>query len=139
MSAIEEPGKTSAGKIIGIIGCGCFGLILLGALVFGGIFFAAGKLLKNNDPYRDSIAAVESNQEAIAALGEPVKPGFIPTGNFNFTNGEGEVDLAIPVSGPNGKGTIRVNGKKTAGNEVWVYETWQLEVFGKPDPILLTR
>ena len=137
MSAIEEPGKSSAGKIIGIIGCGCFGLILLGALVFGGIFFAAGKLLKNNAPYRDSIAAVVSNPEAIAALGDPVKPGFIPTGNVNFTNGQGDVDLSIPVSGPNGKGTIRVKGKKTAGSDVWIYETWQLEVFGRPDPIPL--
>jgi hypothetical protein len=68
-----------------------------------------------------------------------MKPGFMPTGNFNFTNGAGEVDLSIPVSGPNGKGTLRVNGKKTAGSEVWVYETWQLEVFGKPDPILLSK
>jgi hypothetical protein len=139
MSAFEERGKSSVGKIINIIGCGCFALILAGALVFGGIFFFVGKALKGKDPYRESIAAVESNEEAIAALGEPVAPGFLPSGNFNYNNGEGEVDLSIPVSGPNGKGTIRVKGRKPVGSQVWNYETWQLEVFDRPDPILLSK
>lgn len=138
MSEIQQaPAKSSSGKIIGFIGCGCLALIILGLLVGGGIFWGVGKALKSNDPYRDSIAAVEANPDAIAALGEPIKPGFIPTGNINIDNGEGTVDFSIPVSGPLGKGAIRVVGTKAAGSSTWVYETWQLEVEGSEAPILL--
>jgi hypothetical protein len=139
MSAIEEPGKSSTGKIIGIIGCGCGGLILAAVLIFGGIFFVVGKGLKSNDPYRESIAAVESSEEAVDALGEPIKPGFLPSGNISISNGRGEVDFTIPVSGPAGKGTVRVKGEKPAGSEVWIYEIWQLEVLGRPEPIPLSK
>ena len=139
MSAIEQPGKSSTGKIIGLIGCGCLGLIIIGVVVGGGIFYGVGKALKSNDPYRDSIAAVETNSDAIAALGEPIEPGFIPSGNINVNNGVGDVDFSIPVSGPKGSGTIHVKGTKASGSAPWVYEVWELTVEGKPDPILLSK
>lgn len=130
MSAIEQPpaGKSSGGKIAAIIGCGCLGLILIGVAVGGLIFWGAGKALKSNAPYTDSIAAVQSNPAAAAALGSPIKPGFFPSGSININNGEGTVDFTIPVSGPEAKGSIRVVGAKPAGSETWIYETWQLEV-----------
>ncbi len=131
MSAIEQTGgKSSTGKIIGFIGCGCLGVILVGVAVIGLIFWGAGKALKSAEPYRDSIAAVEGNAAAAEALGTPIKPGFMPSGNFNFSNGEGKVDFSIPVSGPKGKGTLRVVGSKPAGASSWTYETWQLDVQG---------
>lgn len=139
MSAIEEPGKTSTGKIIGLIGCGCLGLILLGLLVGGGIFYGITKALKSNDPYRDSIAAVETNPEAIAALGEPVEPGFFLSGSININNGVGDVDFSIPVSGPKGKGTVRVKGIKPSGSVTWNYDIWELVVDGKPEAIPLGK
>lgn len=139
MSAIEEPGKNSTGKIIGIIGCGCVSLILLGAIVIGGIFFVAAKALKSADAYTESIAAVESNADATAALGTPIEPGFMPSGSININNGEGDIDFTIPVSGPNGKGTIVVKGKKPSGSPVWIYDTWQLEVEGRTEPIPLSK
>lgn len=139
MSVIGEPGKSSTKKVIGIIGCGCAGLLLVGLLAVGGIFFVIMKTLKSSDAYTESIAAVESNEEAVAALGTPVKPGFMPTGNVSINNGEGEVDFTIPVSGPTGKGIIRVKGTKFPGSSVWIYDTWQLEVEGRSDPILLEK
>ncbi len=140
MSAIEQTqsGKSSGGKIVALIGCGCLGLILIGVLVVGGIFFGAMNLLKNNDPYRESIAAVQSNPAAAAALGSPIEPGFFLSGNISTENGNGSVDFQIPVSGPNGKGTIRVVGAKAAGDANWTYGTWQLDVEGG-DSIPLTR
>jgi hypothetical protein len=139
MSAIETREKSSAGKIIGFIGCGCVGLILIGLLVGGGIFYGAMKLLKNNDPYRDSIAAVQSNQDAVDALGEPIEAGFLISGNISLNNGEGTVDFSIPVSGPNGKGSIHTVGTKPSGSPTWTYTTWELAVEGKPEPIQLSR
>ena len=95
------------------------------------------KLLKSNAPYKDAITAVESNPAAVAALGEPIKPGLLPSGNISINNGEGEVDLQIPVSGPNGKGKIHVKGSKPSGAPAWVYSTRELRVEGQPDPIPL--
>lgn len=139
MSAIEGSDKTSAGKIAAIVGCGCAGLILVGVLVIGGIFFIALQALKHSDAYTESIAAVESNADATTALGTPVKAGLFPTGNISLNNGEGVVAVTIPVSGPNGDGTVIVKGKKPPGSPVWIYETWELVVDGRPEPILLSR
>lgn len=132
MSAIEQTtsGKSSAGKIVAIIGCGCLGIVLLGALVIGGIFFGATKLLKENDPYRDSIAAVQSNAAALEALGSPIEPGFFLSGNISSSNGEGSVDFTIPVSGTKGKGAVKVVGSKAAGSGTWNYGVWELRVDG---------
>lgn len=137
MSAIEEPGKTSTKKVLTIIGCGCGGLILVGILAVAGIFFFVTKALKSSDAYTESIAAIESNEAAVAALGTPVTPSFFVAGNVGINNGEGEVDLTIPVSGPKGNGVIRVKGTKSAGGTAWTYDTWQLEVEGRPEPIPL--
>lgn len=132
MSAIEQTqtGKTSGGKVVAFIGCGCLALILAGVAVFALIFWGVGKAMKSGQPYVDSIAAVESNAAATEALGTPIEPGFMPSGSFNFNNGTGTVDFSIPVSGPKGKGTIRVVGNKSSGSAPWEYSTWQLDVEG---------
>lgn len=139
MSAIESSGKSSAGKIIAFIGCGCLGLVALVIIGAGAIFYFAMGVIKKSDAYVESIAAVESNPAAIAALGEPIEPGFLFSGNVNTTNGEGTVNFSIPVSGPKGKGTIKVVGTKSAGSPNWNYDTWQLEVEGSAEPIPLSR
>jgi Cytochrome oxidase complex assembly protein 1 len=132
---MSEGSSSSVGKWVA---CGCLVFVVLGVLGFGGIFFFASKILKSNEPYRDSIAAVQSNPDAIAALGEPIKAGFFPSGNISTTNGEGEVDLSIPVSGPLGEGTVKVVGSKAAGG-AWLYETWQLSINGNPVPVELGK
>lgn len=135
MSAVEN--TESSGSNIGkIIGCGCAALVLIGILGGAAAFFGMTKLFKSNAPYTDSIAAVEASAAAVEALGEPIKPGIIPTGNISTNNGEGTVDFQIGVSGPKGKGTIIVKGSKPAGGS-WDYETWELRVEGREEPIPL--
>lgn len=136
MSMVEEKKKTPVGKIIG---CGCLALVAVAILAGAGIFFGVTKVLKSNAPYTDAITAVESNPAAIAALGEPIKPGLFPSGSISTNNGEGEVDFKIPVSGPNGKGTIHVKGEKPAGAPAWIYDTRELKVEGQPEPIPLGK
>lgn len=137
MSAIEGKEKSSTGKIIGLIGCGCVGLILIAGLVGGGIFYGVMKLLKNNDPYRDSITAVQSNRAALDALGEPIEARYFVSGNVSLNTGESTVDISIPVFGPKGKGSIHTVGTKPSGSPTWIYTTWELAVEGNPEPILL--
>ncbi len=127
---VPPKGNASAGKIVGLVGCGCLGMALVGAAVIGFIVWGAGKAMKSAEPYRDSIAAIEGNAAAAEALGTPVKPGFLPSGSFNVDNGVSTVDFSIPVSGPKGKGTIRVVASKASDSAPWTYETWQLDVEG---------
>lgn len=96
-----------------------------------------GKALKSNDPYKDSIAAVQANPAAIETLGEPIEPGFMPTGNISVVNDGGEVNFSISVSGPKGSGAITVIGTKAGG--VWSYDTWHLKVEGREDVIPLSK
>ena len=96
-----------------------------------------GKALKSNDPYKDSIAAVQANSAAIEAIGDPIEPGFMPSGNINVVDDSGEVDFLISVSGPKGSGTITVIGTKAAG--VWSYQTWHLKVAGQEEVIPLSK
>lgn len=136
MSEIEEQKKTPVGKIIG---CGCLVLVVIGLLGGAAIFFGITKALKSNAPYREAIAATESNPAAIAALGEPIKPGLIPSGSIHIGDGEGEVNFEIPVSGPKGKGTIHIRGEKPAGSPTWIYDTRELKVEGQREPIPLGK
>jgi hypothetical protein len=126
--------KSNVGKIIG---CGCVALLLLA--IGGGALGVMGftKLMKGNAPYTETIAAVQSNAEAIASLGEPIEPGFFPTGSININNGHGTVDFQIGVSGPKGSGTVFVKGEKPSGSSAWTYETRELKVDGQESPIPL--
>lgn len=51
----------------------------------------------------------------IEALGSPVTEGLLVSGNTNVNGASGEANLAIPVSGPKGKGTVYVAAKKSLG------------------------
>lgn len=129
--------KSSTGKIVAFVGCGCLGLIAIGAIFIGVIVFGAAKMMKASDAYKDTIAVVQSNPAAIEALGEPIEPGFFVSGSVNINNGEGTADLTIPVSGPKGSGDIRVKAEKPSGSPTWIYSTRELQVAGQADAIPL--
>lgn len=102
----------------------CTGIVvLLFTVVFGAI--------KSSDPYQAAINAAQSSPAATASLGSPIKPGLIVTGEININGSSGDVDLAIPVSGPKGKGTIYVAGHRSAGK--WTYTTLELAVPGSTE------
>lgn len=129
MSELVRPAvQTTGSSPLKLVACGCLVLFVVGILGVGGLLFGIFKLMTNNDPYRDSIAAVGASPEAAAALGTPIKPGLLLSGNVSTNNGEGSVDLSIPVSGPGGKGTIRVIGTKSSGAPQWTYQTWELQL-----------
>ncbi len=128
--------KSNTGKIIGCVGCGCLTVLIAIVGFIGVTFWGVTKAFKSSEPFTQSIAAAEANPAVVEAIGTPIEPGLMPQGSFNFTNGTGEVNFNIPVSGPKGKGTIRVVGTKAAGAPKWDYTTWQLDVEGG-DPIPL--
>lgn len=132
MNAIETPPppKSNTGKIVGCVGCGCLTLIIgvAAAAIFG--LLGLRKLATESDAYKESVAAIEASPAAVAALGSPVEPGYLIQANYNNDNGAETIDLTVPVSGPKGKGSLRVVGAKPGGALKWEYSTWQLDVEG---------
>ena len=108
----------------------CGGIGLLMTAVFGAI--------KSSEPYREALARAEASPALQAALGQPIRPGFFPTGTirtgFDIPGGEtGQADLAIPISGPKGTATLRVVAEKSDAG--WKFLTLEAMVAGQARPI----
>jgi hypothetical protein len=110
--------------VLPIIVC-CGGITTIMGVAFGAI--------KSSEPYKYAVAQAEANPQVVAALGTPIKTGFMVSGNINLNNDAGNADLSIPVSGPKGSGTIHVVGTKTGG--VWTYNSVTFQAAGSPQPI----
>jgi|SRR6056297_3006370 len=130
------PKKTSTGKIVAYVGCGCLGLIALGIAGVAIIFFGVLGVIKKSDTYTDTVTLVQSHPQAIEALGEPIEPGFMITGNVSIENGKGESTLSVPVSGPKGSGTVLVEASKPPGSPNWTYTTRELRVDGEEGAVI---
>ncbi|WP_271406354.1 cytochrome c oxidase assembly factor Coa1 family protein [Tenacibaculum soleae] len=105
---------------VGGCGCGCIGLILLFVFGIGAAFFGISEIITNATPVEHAIKQAEKNEKVRSFLGEPIEKNGIPSGNISINNDEGDVDFSIPISGPNGKGTLIVRGIRTNGE--WIYE-----------------
>jgi hypothetical protein len=116
---------------------GCLGLILGVVLVGCVIFFAAMSAVKSSDVYQGALRAAQAHPAAIQRLGEPIKDGWLVSGNVNYTNGSGNANFDIPVSGPKGSGTLHVIAVNLGG--AWMYERLDLAVAGGQTISLLDR
>jgi Cytochrome oxidase complex assembly protein 1 len=74
----------------------------------------------------EALARAKADPAVIEALGSPIKDGFLVSGNTNVNGASGESNLAIPISGPKGKGTIYVSANKSLGQ--WNYSGLIVEV-----------
>lgn len=105
---------------------GCLTMLLACAGFVTLIFSIVLGSLKSSDVYNESLAKARTNAQVTAALGTPVEPGFWVSGNISVENSSGQADLSIPISGPNGNGTIYVTATKSAGR--WNYSTMICEI-----------
>jgi len=71
--------------------------------------------MKSTDVYKEALARAKADPAVIEALGSPIKDGFLVSGNTNVNGASGESNLAIPISGPKGKGTIYASANKSLG------------------------
>lgn len=111
------------------------GVPLLFALMIVGIISLAFGMMKSSEPYQHAVSAAGNDVKVRARLGVPVTPGWYASGSINLTNDSGNADLAIPLKGPQGDGTVYVTAKKSAG--IWSYDHLEVEVNGVPDRINL--
>lgn len=108
------------------VGCGFLLLASVGSLV--ALFAFVFGMMKNSGAYTEALDRARAHPEAVEALGLPIEPGFFVTGDVHFSGTTGRADLAIPVSGPNGSGTLYVAATKQAG--IWTYQRLVLELEG---------
>src|SRR5438067_3751984 len=109
-----------------VVPVGC----LLPVLFLGGcalmIFFFATGVLKQSDAYKIALARAQATPAVIEAIGSPVSQTGIVSGNSNANGPTGEANLSIPLSGPKGKATLYVEGKKSA--DTWFFQTMVVKI-----------
>ena len=105
---------------------GCFTVALLFLALIGSILVNVFSAMKSTDVYNEALARAKADPAVIEALGSPIRDGFPVSGNTNVTGASGESNLAIPISGPKGKGTIYVSANKSLGQ--WNYLRRVVEV-----------
>jgi Cytochrome oxidase complex assembly protein 1 len=105
---------------------GCFTVALLLLIFAGSIIVIVFSAMKSTDVYKEALARAKADSSVIEALGSPIKDGLLVSGNTNVNGASGETNLAIPISGPKGKGTIYVSANKSLGQ--WIYSGLVVEV-----------
>ena len=109
-----------------LVPTGCLTILFLFvAFVFSIILLVFGAM-KSTDVYIDALAKAKANPEVIEALGSPIADGLFVSGNTNVNGATGEANLSIPISGPEGKGTIYVKAEKSLGR--WKYSELVVEI-----------
>jgi hypothetical protein len=105
---------------------GCFSTLLLFVAFVASILLIVFSAVKSTDVYKDALARAQAHPSVIEALGSPIKEGFLVSGNTNVNGASGEANLSIPISGPNGKGTIYAAATKSLGR--WNYSGLVVEI-----------
>jgi len=100
--------------------------------------FVNGKL-KDSEPYQFAMAAAQRDETVAAALGSPLTAGSVTSGSFNQSNFRSSYNMAVPISGPKGKGTLRIVASKVATDADWTYDTLDVVVSSTKATIELSK
>lgn len=88
---------------------------------------------RHSEVYEQAMAPASANSQGREQIGEAVKPAWFISGQLNVSGSTGNANLSIPISGPRGKGAIRVVANQTGG--VWRFTDLQVTVEGQPASI----
>jgi hypothetical protein len=111
-----------------VVATAAIAAFLLFALFVGGVLWLARAAMQNNDVHRTAMERVSRSAEATALLGEPIEAGFLSSGSIKVDGRSGDADLAIPVSGPRGEGTVSVIARKKGG--AWYFDELEFRPAG---------
>lgn len=89
--------------------------------------------IRGSDVAKETVARAQSNALLARRLGNPISEGWFVGGSINVQPGSGDADLSVPISGPNGKGTVYVKAQKSAG--IWAYSLMVATIEGSTDKI----
>jgi len=120
-----------------VVPVGLVTLLLLLAAFVGSIFLIVETSFQHSECYVQALTRARANEQVAEKIGRPLTAGWLASGNVNVSGPSGNADIAIPISGPRGKGTIYVVAKKSAGE--WSFQTLQVEIQGDPQRIDLLK
>ncbi len=117
---------------------GCVGSLLLLAAFVGMIVTFVFGVMKSSDVYKTALARAQADPRVTQALGSPINGGMFLAGSIKVNGAGGYAELAIPISGPQGDGTIQTRATKENGT--WNYSKLQVLVKNTGETIdLLAR
>jgi hypothetical protein len=99
--------------------------VLLAGFVTAIIFMVFG-FMKSSDVYKDAVAVAKANPAVQTAIGAPVEERLPITGKINTSGVSGQANLAIPISGPDGRAIIYAVATKSSGR--WRFSTLVVEI-----------
>jgi len=105
---------------------GCLGILLLAvgfACLIATIVFGA---IKSSDAYKTALTKAKADPRVVSALGSPITDGFFVWGKTNVSGTSGQADMTVPISGPQGNGTIYFVASKFAGK--WTFSKLMVEI-----------
>jgi len=120
-----------------VVALGC-GLPLLCCGVFGvGTYFMVSKVIQGTPVFAEALEKANTNPEVTAALGQPVTPGFMLSGEVNESGGKGTAHFTIPLEGPKGKGSLAVDATQSGGK--WSFNSLKADLGGKTVDLLASE
>ncbi len=105
---------------------GCLSFLAVVVAFFTLLVLVVFGAMRSTDVYKEALARAQGSAEVTAALGSPLKEGWFLSGKTNVEGSSGDADLAIPITGPKGSGTIYAVARKTAGQ--WEYTRLEVAV-----------
>jgi MFS family permease len=101
--------------LLAVLGIGVFVVVLLAFIEHQ---------IRTSPVYQASVAKARTSSQVVKVLGEPIKEGWFSSGELTqSTDGSGSATLMIPLSGPKGKGVLKVEAARLAGS--WRFSTLQ--------------
>ncbi len=107
---------------------GCLTMLALVAGVIYLLLLLIFGMMKSSDAYKQAMVKVRASSAVTAALGAPIREGFFTSGSINVSGPSGNADLAIPISGPKGSGTVYLRATKSAGK--WSFDKLVVNING---------
>jgi hypothetical protein len=105
---------------------GCLTIIIFFAAFIGLIVAIVFSAMKSSDVYKNALSRAKAAPAVIEEVGSPIRDGMFVSGSTNVNGASGEANLAIPIYGPKGQGTLYVVATKSLG--VWNYSSLVVEV-----------
>jgi len=85
--------------------------VLFTVAVCAAVFLA----LSNSEVPNKAFELAKRNPMLTERLGSPLRKGWLVAGSIETTAASGHAELAVPISGPKGSGTLYVEAHKEAG------------------------
>jgi hypothetical protein len=102
-------------------------------LFVAGILGIVTTAMRSSDAYQIAFSTASRDAAVLHELGAPIEAGWFTSGQINVSGSTGHANLAIPISGPRGSGSIGVVADKVGSK--WQFSTLSVTVDGRPTPI----